>query len=67
MRSAYNLILIRVRGKWKTAFLTPSCHYKYLVILYGLTNAPAMFQSFVNEIFKDLLNQYVIVYIDDID
>uniref|UniRef100_A0A4W5N4N7 ribonuclease H n=1 Tax=Hucho hucho TaxID=62062 RepID=A0A4W5N4N7_9TELE len=33
---------------------------------YGLTNSPAIFQSFINEIFKDLLNQFVIAYIDDI-
>ncbi len=33
---------------------------------YGLVNAPSVFQSFVNEVFKDFLNQSVIVYIDDI-
>ncbi|KAK3507064.1 hypothetical protein QTP70_003874 [Hemibagrus guttatus] len=33
---------------------------------YGVTNAPAVFQAFVNKIFKDMLNCYVIVYIDDL-
>ncbi len=33
---------------------------------YGLANAPAVFQSFINEIFRDLLNQCVMAYIDDI-
>lgn len=33
---------------------------------YGLANAPAVFQSFINEIFKELLNKYVVAYIDDI-
>ncbi|KAK3560548.1 hypothetical protein QTP86_010956 [Hemibagrus guttatus] len=33
---------------------------------YGLTNAPAMFQAFINNIFKDLIDQYVIAYIGDI-
>jgi len=33
---------------------------------YGLANSPAVFQSFINEIFRDILNKYVIAYIDDI-
>lgn len=33
---------------------------------YGLTNAPAVFQASINEIFRDVLNRYVITYIDDI-
>ncbi len=41
-------------------------HYEYLVMPYGLANAPAVFQSFINEIFRDLLNQCVMAYIDDI-
>lgn len=48
------------------AFNTARVHYEYLVMPYGLTNAPAVFQSLVNEIFKDILNQFVIAYIDDI-
>ncbi|KAK3519842.1 hypothetical protein QTP70_006677 [Hemibagrus guttatus] len=45
---------------------TMSGHYDYLLMLYGLTNAPAVFQAFINEIFKDLINKYVITYIDNI-
>ncbi len=41
-------------------------HYEYLVMPYGLANAPAVLQSFINEIFRDLLNQCVVAYIDDI-
>ncbi len=48
------------------SFLTTGGHYEYLVMPFGLANAPAVFQSFINEIFRDMLNQYVIVYIDDI-
>ncbi|KAK3534513.1 hypothetical protein QTP86_016589 [Hemibagrus guttatus] len=33
---------------------------------YGLANAPAIFQSFINEIFRDIMNKYVVAYIDDI-
>ncbi|KAK3546616.1 hypothetical protein QTP70_031231, partial [Hemibagrus guttatus] len=66
LRSAYNLIRIREWDEWKTAFHTTSGHYEYLVMPYGLTNAPAVFQSLINEVFKDVLNKYVIAYIDDI-
>lgn len=66
LRSAYNLIRIKEGDEWKTAFLTTRGHYEYQVMPYGLANKPAVFQSFINEIFRDLLNQYVIAYIDDI-
>lgn len=66
LRSAYNLICIKEGDEWKTAFLTTRGHYEYQVTPYGLANAPAVFQSFINEIFRYLLNQYVIAYIDDI-
>ncbi|KAL0185566.1 hypothetical protein M9458_017236, partial [Cirrhinus mrigala] len=66
LRSAYILIRIKEGDEWKTAFITTRGHYEYQVMPYGLANAPAVFQSFINEIFEDLLNKYVIAYIDDI-
>ncbi|KAK3532860.1 hypothetical protein QTP70_000258 [Hemibagrus guttatus] len=66
LRSAYNLVRIREGDEWKMAFHITQGHYEYLVMPYGLTNAPAVFQFMVNEIFRDLLNQCVIAYIDDI-
>lgn len=66
LRSAYNLVRIREGDEWKTAFCTTSGHYEYLVMPYGLMNAPSVFQSFVYEIFRDLHGQGVVVYIDDI-
>ncbi|KAL0161331.1 hypothetical protein M9458_045056, partial [Cirrhinus mrigala] len=64
--NAYNLIRIKEGDEWKTAFLTTRGHYEYQVMPYGLANAPAVFQSFINEILKDFLNKFVIAYIDDI-
>ena len=66
LHSAYNLICIRSGDDWKTAFITARGHYEHLVMPYGLTNAPAVFQSFMNEVFQDMINQFLIVYIDDI-
>ncbi|KAL0160140.1 hypothetical protein M9458_043865, partial [Cirrhinus mrigala] len=66
LRSAYNLIRIREGDEWKTAFSTASGHYEYRVMPFGLANSPSYFQAFVNEVFRDMLNRWVIVYIDDI-
>ncbi|KAI2661634.1 Transposon Tf2-6 polyprotein [Labeo rohita] len=66
LRSAYNLIRIREGDEWKTAFSTTSGHYEYRVMPFGLANSPSYFQAFVNDVFRDMLDRWVIVYIDDI-
>ncbi|KAL0152980.1 hypothetical protein M9458_051733 [Cirrhinus mrigala] len=66
LRSAYNLIRIRAGDEWKTAFSTTSGHYEYRVMPFGLANSPSFFQAFINEVFRDMLHRWVIVYIDDI-
>ncbi|KAK3556340.1 hypothetical protein QTP70_007097 [Hemibagrus guttatus] len=65
-RSAYNLIQIREGDEWKTAFITPTGHYEYLVMPYGLANAPSVFQDFIHEFLREFLHRFVLVYIDDI-
>ncbi len=66
LRSTYNLIRIRQGDECKTAFFTPSGHYEYRVMPYGLSNSPSVFQGYMNEVFREFLQQFVIVYIDDI-
>ncbi|KAK3519563.1 hypothetical protein QTP86_000840 [Hemibagrus guttatus] len=66
LRSAYNLIRIREGDEWKTAFVTPTGHYEYLVMLYGLINAPSVFHDFMHEVLREFLHKSVLVYIDDI-
>ena len=66
LRNAYHLVRIREGDEWKTAFNTPLGHFEYLVMPFGLSNAPAVFQSLVNDVLRDMLNRSVFVYIDDI-
>lgn len=66
LRSAYNLIRIREGDKWKTAFMTPTGHHEYLVMPYGLENAPSVFQDFMHEVLREYLHRYILIYINDI-
>ncbi len=63
LRSAYNLIRIRRGDEWKTAFVTPTGHYEYRVMPYGLSNSPSIFQNFMNEIFREIINRFILIYI----
>ncbi len=64
--SVYNLVRIWAGDEWNTAFITPSGHYEYWVMPYGLSNSPSVFQCFMNEVFREILYQSVIIYINDI-
>ena len=50
----------------KTAFRTRYGHYEFLVMAFGLTNAPAAFMDLMNRVFKKYLDKFIIVFIDDI-
>lgn len=66
LRQAYHLVRVSKCDKWKTTFQTHYGSYEWLVMLFGLSNALAAFQHFMNNIVKDLLDVYIIVYLDDI-
>lgn len=66
LRGAYNLVRIAPGDEWKTAFRTRYGSFEYQVMPFGLCNAPATFQRFMNEVFADLLDICVVVYLDDI-
>ena len=66
LRSAYYLLRVRKGDEWKTAFRSPFGHFQFNVMPFGLTNAPATFQHFLNDIFRPLLEHFVIIYLDDI-
>ena len=66
LRHAYHLVHIAEGDKWKTTFHTRYRAFKWSVILFRLTNTPATFQRFMNDMFSDLLDVCVVVYLDDI-
>ncbi|MBW0496705.1 hypothetical protein O181_036420 [Austropuccinia psidii MF-1] len=66
LHGAYNLLRIKEGDEHLTCFRTKYGSYEYLVMPFGLTNAPASFQNLVNDIFQDLLDVYVVVFLDDI-
>ena len=63
----YNNIHIKEGNEWKSAFKTPLGLFEPMVMTFGLCNAPATFQTFMNNIFEDIINiGHVIVYLVDI-
>uniref|UniRef100_A0A8C5M5M4 Gypsy retrotransposon integrase-like protein 1 n=1 Tax=Leptobrachium leishanense TaxID=445787 RepID=A0A8C5M5M4_9ANUR len=66
LKGAYNLIRVKEGDEWKTAFRSRYGHFEYTVMPYGLCNAPATFQCFINVVFRDMLDQCVVIYLDDI-
>jgi len=66
LQHVYHLVWISPGDKWKTAIQTCYGSFKWLVMPEGLTNAPATFQRFMNDIFVDMIDVIVIIYLDDI-
>ncbi|KAJ1138224.1 hypothetical protein NDU88_004615 [Pleurodeles waltl] len=66
LRGAYHLVRMRKGDEWKTAFKTRYGLFEYTVMPFGLCNAPVAFQFFLNDVLREYLDIFAIVYINDI-
>jgi hypothetical protein len=66
LRDGYYRIRIKKGDEWKTAFGSRLGYYKYLIMLFRLINAPILYQSLINNIFRRYLDDFVVAYLNDI-
>src|SRR5436190_7368487 len=66
VREAFNRLRIAHGDEFKTAFRTRYGHFEYLVMPFGLCNAPGSFQAYINDVIREYLDKFAVAYLDDI-
>ena len=66
LKNGFHNIRMKKGEEWKTAFNTREGLYEYQVMPFGLANAPATFQTVINNILKEYLDDFIMAYLDDI-
>ncbi len=66
LKNVYHCLKIQHEDEWKTMFCTHYDHFKYMIMLFDLINASIIFQTYINKILTELLNDFCIVYLNDI-
>jgi hypothetical protein len=66
LRLGYHQVRIKDEDISKTTFRTRYCHYEYIVVQFGLSNALVVFMCLMNGVFRDYPDKFIIVLLDDI-